>query len=71
MVKNPPVMQGRPVPSLAEEDTSCLGATKPMRHDSSTCALPPDITTEAECLESVLCNKRNHRHEKPTHHNAE
>ena len=32
---------------------------------------PCTATIEPLCLEPVLCNKRSHRHEKPTRHNEE
>ena len=51
-------MQGTQVRSLVREDSTCCRATKPTHH-----------TYEALALESVLCNKRRHRKEKPAHHN--
>ena len=46
------------VPALIQEDPTCCGATKPVLHNYWACA-----------LESMLCNKRSHYSEKPTHHN--
>ena len=53
-------MQGTRVRVLVQEDPSCCGATKPVRHNYWACALEP-----------VLHNKRSHRNEKPAHHNEE
>ena len=50
-------MQETWVWSLAREDPTCPGATKPVRHNYWACALEP-----------VLCSKRSHDNEKPTHH---
>ena len=33
VVKNPPLMQGTQVRALVQEDPSCHGATKPLRHN--------------------------------------
>ena len=52
-------MQGTWVWSLVQEDATCHRATKPVsRHYRSPRALEP-----------MLCNKRNHLNEKPTHYN--
>ena len=53
-------MQGTRVRALVQEDPTCRGATKPMRHNCWACALEP-----------VLRNKRSHRNEKPAHRNEE
>ena len=53
-------MQGTQVQSQVQEDPTCHGAAKPMHHNYG-----------AYNLEPVLCNKRSHRNEKPTHHDEE
>ena len=57
--KNLPV-QGTWVRSLVREDSTCHGATSPMRRISWTHALEP-----------VLRNRRSHHNEKPEQHSAE
>ena len=52
-----PPKQGTQVPSLVQEDPMCLGATKPVCHNSWAWA-----------LETVLPSKKSHRKEKPVHH---
>ena len=73
-------MQGTWVRTLVWEDTTCRGVTKPVRHNYWACALEPlshnfwacvPQLLKPEHLEPVLCNKRNHRNEKPAHHNKE
>ena len=54
-------MQGTQARALVREDPICRGANKPMRHNYWACALEPVR------LESMLCNKRSHRTEKPVH----
>ena len=70
-------MQETWVWSLIREDPTCHGATKPMCHTYSACALVPgDPATEPmcsncwspQCPEPVLCNKRSHHIERPVHH---
>ena len=51
-------MQGTWVQSLVQEDSTCLRATKPTRHNGSLRALEP-----------VLYNKGSHCNEKPEHPN--
>ena len=52
----------------------------PVRHNYWACALEPMSHNgwahmlqllKSVCLETVLCNKRSHRNEKPVHHNEE
>ena len=73
-------VQGTWVRSLVQEDPTCRGATKPMRHNYWACALEPASHNywahepqllKPMCLEPMLCNKRSHCNEKPTHHNEE
>ena len=45
----------------------CSRAHKPQLLSHNYCA----TTTEARCLEPMLCNKKSHHNEKPTHHNKE
>ena len=54
-----PPMQGTQVRSLVWEDPTCHEASKPMYRNHW-----------ARALESMLHNKRNHRNEKPAHHNS-
>ena len=61
-------MQGIQVRALVREDPTCRGATKPVRHNYWAHMLQ---LLKPVCLEPVLCNKRNHRNEKPTHRNEE
>ena len=73
-------MQGTQVRALVQEDPTCHGATKPVRHNSWACALEPvshnywthvpQLLKPAH-LESLLRNKRSHCNEKPMHHNEE
>ena len=53
-------VQGTWVWSQVEEDSACFGATKPVCHNYWASALEP-----------VLCNKRSHSNEKPSHRNKE
>ena len=53
-------MQGTWVQSLVREDPTCRGATKPVHHNYC-----------ARILQPMLCNKRSHNNEKPTHRNEE
>ena len=73
-------VQGTPVRALVQEDPACHGATKPVGHNYWACALEPmshnywpraPQLLKLARLEPVLCNKRNYRNEKPTHHNKE
>ena len=80
-------MQGTRVQALVREDPTCHRAPKPLCHNYWACALEPAshnywalmpqllsphaTTTEPTGLEPVLCNKRRHRNEKPTHRNEE
>ena len=57
---------GTGVRALVQEDPTCHGATKPMRHNYW--AHVPQLL-KPEHLEPVLHNKRSHRNEKPMHHN--
>ena len=73
-------MQETWVPALVQEDPTCCGATKPVRHNYWACALEPashnywahvpQLLKPAR-LEPVLHNKRSQRSEKPRHHNEE
>ena len=73
-------MQGTRVRALVQEDPTCRGATKPVRHNYWACALEPVSHNywvrvlqllKPACLELVLRNKRSHRDEKPAHRNKE
>ena len=75
-VKNLTANTGDTVRSLVQEDSTCHGAAKPMGHNYwSLSALVPTSLNYWACelqqptkpvrLESVLCNKRSHRSEKP------
>ena len=73
-------VQGTRVRALVQEDPTCRGATKPMRHNYWACALEPTRHNywarvpqllKPTCLEPELRNKRSHRNEKPTHCNKE
>ena len=73
-------MQGTSVQALVQEDPTCRGATKPMRHNYWACALEPANHNYWACvpqllkparLEPMLCNERSHRNEKPAHRNEE
>ena len=73
-------MQGTRVWALVQEDPTCRGATKLVRHDYWACALEPashnywarmpELLKPAH-LEPVLRNERSHRNEKPVHRNQE
>ena len=59
MTKSPPANAGDTrIQPLVQEDSTCLGANKPMHQNYGACALEP-----------VLHNKRSHCNEKPAHHN--
>ena len=73
-------MQGTRVRALVREDPTGRGATKPVRHNYWACTLEPVSHScwarappllKPTHLESVLCNKRSHRNEKPPHCNEE
>ena len=73
-------MQGTGVWALVQEDPTCRGATKPVRHNYWACALQPTSHNywahvpqllKPVCLEPVLHNKRRHLNEKAAHHNKE
>ena len=59
--------QGTQVQSLVQEDPTRCKATKPVHN---YWAHMPQLLKPA-CLEPVLCNKRSHCNEKPTHRNEE
>ena len=54
-------VQGKQVPPLIWEESTCLGAAHPAHCSCWACALQP------ECLEPVLRNKKSHGNEKPAH----
>ena len=73
-------MQGTWVRALVQEDPTCHGATKPVRHNYWARALEPmshnygarePQLLKPACLEPVLRHKRSHRNEKPVHSNEE
>ena len=73
-------MQGTWVRALVQEDPTCRGATKPMRHNYWACTLEPvshnywarvPQLLKSVRLEPMLRNKRSQRNEKPVHHNEE
>ena len=61
-------LQGTRVRALVQEDPTCRGATKPVRHNYW--AREPQLLKPA-LPEPVLGNKRSHCSEKPTHRNEE
>ena len=61
-------MQGTRVQSLIQGDPTCLGATKPLRHNYWAHA--PQLLKPAR-LEPVLRNQRSHCNEKTVHCNKE
>ena len=73
-------MQGTWVQALVQEDPTCRGATKPVRHNYWACSLEPashnywahvSQLLKPMCLEPMLCNKRSHRNKKHVHRNEE
>ena len=71
-------MQGTRVRALVQEDPTCHGATKPVRHNNWACALEPTSHNnwarvlqllKPVRLEAMPHNKRSHLNEKPVHHN--
>ena len=73
-------MQGTRVQALVQEDPTCRGATKPVRHNYWACTLEPvshnywarvPQLLKPTHLEPVLRNKRSHCNEKPVHCNKE
>ena len=63
-----PPMQGTQVQALVQEDPTCHWATKPVHHNYWVHV--PQLL-KPMCLEPMLCNKRSHPNDKPTHHNKE
>ena len=72
-------VQGTRVRALVQEDPTCRRATKPVYHNYWAYALEPECCNywahvpqllKPAHLEPMLCNKRSHRNEKPTHHEA-
>ena len=61
-------MQGTPAWYLVQEDPTWHRARKPMCHNYWVHFLQ---LLKPECLEPVLCNKRSHYNEKPTHSKKE
>ena len=57
-VKNLPANAGDMGSPLVRHDPTCLGATKPRRHNYWS----------PSALEAVLCNQRGHGNENPAHH---
>ena len=57
VVKNPPANAGDMGLIPVQEDATCCGVTKSLRHKYWACALEPGS------------HKRSHDNEKPTHHN--
>ena len=73
-------MQGTQVQALVQEDATCRGATKPVRHNYWACALEPKSHSywahvaqllKPARLEPVLHNKGRDGSEKPAHCNEE
>ena len=73
-------MRGTRVQALVQEDPTCRGATKPVRHNYWACALEPVSHSywahmpqllKPTRLEPVLRNKRSRRNEKPAHRKEE
>ena len=69
-------VQGTRVRALVQEDPTCRGATKPVRHSYWACALEPanhnywanvPQLLKPACLEPMLLNKRGHCSGRPTH----
>ena len=63
-------MQGTRVLALVQEDPTCRGATKPIRHNYWARTLEPQLLKLAG-LEPDLRSKRSHRSEKPALQNEE
>ena len=73
-------MQGTQVRVLVQEEPTCHGAAKPVRHNYWACALEPvshnywaraPQLLKPAGLELVLRNKRSHCNEKPVHRKEE
>ena len=62
-------MQEAQVPSLVWEDPTCQGATKPVLHNDSACALKPRSCNYSCALGPVLHNRRLPGNEKPVGRN--
>ena len=60
------LMQVTWVPSLVQESSTCLRATKSVCHNYLAHVLQ---LLKPKLIEVVLCNKRSHHNEKPAHHN--
>ena len=64
--RNPPANAGDRGSTLVQEDSTCLGATKPMPHNYGAHLLQ---LLKSKHLEPMFCNKRSLCNEKPVHHN--
>ena len=68
-------MMGTWIPSLVQEDSTCLGAAKPMSHNYWAWASEPMShrygTHVLQLLKPVLHSKRNHHSENPVYSNEE
>ena len=73
-------MQGTQVQALVQEDPTCSGVAKPVRHNYWACALEPTSHSywayvpqllKPMHLEPMLRNKRSHRNEKPVRRDEE
>ena len=64
--RNPPANAGDRDSILVQEDSTCLGATKPLPHNYWARLLQ---LLKSKRLEPMFCNKRSLRNEKPIHHN--
>ena len=80
VVKNPPTSAGDAGLILVQEDPTCHGTTKPVRHNCWACALEPTSHNywahapqllKPAHLEPMLHNKRSHCNEKATHRSEE
>ena len=66
--KNPPANAGDIGSILAQEDSTCLKATKPCTTEPRSRTWDSQLLKSA-ALEHMLCNKRNNCNGKPTYHN--
>ena len=67
-------MQGTWVRALVQEDPTCCGATKPVSHNYSACAVEPtshNYWAHVPQLLKPVCLEPVHHNEKPAHHNEE
>ena len=70
VAKNPPANAEDMVQPLVQEDTTCLGATKPMHHNSRACESLGALTTKPHAPRACVPQQKSHHKDRvvPAHH---